>query len=168
MLYTRMTLPPKDYIAARRRELSSQIQQLKDELAALDRMESALTGQQSIFSQPPARPPSPPVNVIVIPEDAQPKRQRFQTSIKEMVLHILGKQFEAIPALMILDEIEEVYKVKVDRTSLSPQLSRLKEGDYVIQSHGGWEITQKGLDELNQMTGLKKAQILNPQTPGKE
>ena len=132
-----MTQPPKDYIASRRMELNKQKQAIDAELAVLDRMESAILG-------------APLVPGIAAPAEGDgPKRRQFEKSIKEMVLTVLERPV-ALLAIDILAFIKEQFGVVIERTSLSPQLSRLKVDGLVTVQDGHWQITQEGLNYLAQ------------------
>ena len=74
--------------------------------------------------------------------------------IKQMVLEILEKNAGGLKALDILSKIETDYDMKIMRTSLSPQLSRLKKsGDIENRGKLWFIITEKppanaeGLDD---------------------
>jgi hypothetical protein len=135
----RMTLPPKDYIAARRQELRKQIQDLEEELRLLDRMESALPGVPVEYRD-------------AVSDSEPPKRRQFAKSIKEMVLGVLQDGTVKL-ALDILRDIKEQFGADLERTSLSPQLSRLKADGFVRREEGYWVITESGLQHLNQLKG---------------
>ena len=128
-----MTLAPKDYIAARRQELRQQIQLLDDELRLLDRMESALPGQPAVYNGPEF-------------DLAPTKRRQFEKSIKEMVLEVLrANDMAPMSALDILDAIKTRFGADIERTSLSPQLSRLKNDGLIAARNNAWAITMLGV-----------------------
>jgi hypothetical protein len=137
-----MTLAPKDYIAARRQELRQHIQSLEEELRVLERMESALPGRPVEYRNE-------------VPEHEPPKRRQFNKSIKEMVLEVLAPGALML-AMDILHDIKAKFGVEVERTSLSPQLSRLKTDGLIDRAESNyWIITQTGQQYLAQLkTGL--------------
>ena len=133
-----MTLPPKDYIAARRAELYQQKQAIEAELDVLARMESALPG-----------PSQPTIYREEVVEN--PRRQKFDKSIKEMVLEVL-KDGAGRHAQDVLHEIKTTFGVVVERTSLSPQLSRLKVDGMIDRADGNyWIITPAGVGYLSEL-----------------
>jgi hypothetical protein len=138
-----MTLAPRDYIAERRREITQGIERLKAELAALDRMESAL-GDGPLLS-PPAQPQTG-FKAIIAANNG--RRQRIEGGIKSLVLAVL--QREPMTANQILAAIKLNFDIALPRTTLSPQLSRLKADDQVSVNDSVWEITEKGRKEAAQ------------------
>jgi len=68
--------------------------------------------------------------------------QSAEPTIKEAVLEALAQRPEGMTALEILDEINKRYfDGKIVRTSLSPQLSRLKNDDKKVTLRGNrWHL----------------------------
>jgi hypothetical protein len=62
-------------------------------------------------------------------------------SIKEAVIEVLRDYPDGLIALDILAKINERFSMKLVRTSLSPQLSRLKQYDHKIEYDAGvWRL----------------------------
>lgn len=137
-----MTLAPKDYITERRREISQRMQSLRDELGLLDKMESALG--DSVLT------PLPAAVQIPRPDGVAPKpRMRFEQGIKGMVLAVLDDAGAVgLSAMQMLIEIKKTFGYELPRTSLSPQLTRLKRSELIGSSNGIWLITSKGREAL--------------------
>lgn len=78
-------------------------------------------------------------------QETGPSRQRIPgVTMKEAALTVLQGAGRAMTALEILAGINEKYAVDFERSSLSPQLSRLKD-DGLIESDGtAWSLTQNG------------------------
>tara|TARA_B100000614_G_scaffold151374_1_gene134212 strand:- start:2710 stop:2970 length:261 start_codon:yes stop_codon:yes gene_type:complete len=74
--------------------------------------------------------------------DEQVKRQ---LTIKEMVLELLAEVFpEGLTALEILERIQARWLPGLERTSLSPQLSRLKNEELIANVEGKWRSLRNG------------------------
>jgi hypothetical protein len=93
------------FIADRRAEINRQIALLRAELLDLDKVEAALSDQ--------------PV--------AQNMANRRPTTFKGMAIHVLKKHSAAgLDANQLRLSMERTFDLKIERSSLSPQLSRLK------------------------------------------
>lgn len=145
-----MTLPPKDYISARKRELLEQIEALKGQVADLEAMESVLKQRHAKgteYRQAPLE--DEPENALGVASAITP-RQRFGKTIKQMVLEVL----DAMPGLLsseVLDAINAKYAIVLERTSLSPQLSRLKAEDQIVAFNNRWRLTEQGQQLLAEL-----------------
>lgn len=64
-------------------------------------------------------------------------------TIKEMVVTILSEAESALEAETILDEINKRWNKGLIRTSLSPQLSRLKQSGMLSYAGKKWMLTEK-------------------------
>ena len=109
----------RDYIAERRTALKAQMQALRAELRELDIAESALAGGAE---QP------------LSGGSAQP-------TIKEMIVAALRKG--PSDAHEIIAEIKKLFGNDVPRSSLSPQLSRLKSERVVDIVDNKWTLVMK-------------------------
>jgi len=83
----------------------------------------------------------------------QPNKSNM--TIKQMVLEILPKHPNGLTALEILDHIERDFGQSIMRTSLSPQLSRLKSGGKIKRDNFTWTIYKpstevEGLKDLGE------------------
>ncbi len=68
-------------------------------------------------------------------------------TIKEMILEILALMPDGAEATELLSFIDERFGKKLERTSLSPQLSRLKKDGLISLSGKVWTINEEGSDE---------------------
>lgn len=103
-----MSTTLRDFIANRKGEIRDQLKALKAELKELQVAEAALDGQEA----PAAAQASGP-------------------TIKDMARAVLADQPEGLTSQEILVEIKARFEREIDRTSLSPQLSRLKDAGEV-------------------------------------
>ena len=71
--------------------------------------------------------------------------QHAGPTIKDMVKEVLTKSPEGLSAQEILTAIDEEFGAKVERTSLSPQLSRLRQDGDVVLDNGRWFPSQSFL-----------------------
>jgi hypothetical protein len=69
--------------------------------------------------------------------------KRLGKTTQEMVIDILSDKPNGLSALDILDEINRRWSLGLVRTSLSPQISRLKQKGKLRYSEGLWILTGK-------------------------
>jgi hypothetical protein len=141
-----MNLPPKEYIAARRSELNLQKQAIDAELRILAQMESAILGQPVEHRNP-------------LPSEGEPDgesassstpRQRYEKTIKQMVLEVL----DAMPGLLspeLLEAVNKRFSIDIERTSFSPQMSRLKADGYIVAYNNRWRLSERGQQLLSSL-----------------
>lgn len=112
----------RDFLTLREAELREQIKLLRAELAELKRAKKAI------------EQPDPPESV----DDEG--RDSGRPTIKEMVRTVFARPEAAkgLAAGEVLEAIEKEFDVKIERTSLSPQLSRLRESGDVVWEDGRW------------------------------
>ena len=107
----------RDFIAQRETEIRDQQKALKAELRELQLAKAALEGQ-------PTTPPSGPSGITA--------------TIKDMAREVLSGQPGGLNSSGILDAIKKRFGRDIERTSLSPQLSRLKDEGELILSGDVW------------------------------
>lgn len=137
----------REFLAAQKKEVLEKIQELKAELADIERAESALGPKapgiiyrgDHLFESADLVENSPKIMA---------RRQRIPGGIKLLVLNTLAANPDGLTALQMLDAWRDQNGATIARTSLSPQLSRLKDAGLVGAEHGVWSITDKGLQEL--------------------
>ena len=118
------------FIAKREKEIREQMRVLRSEIDELKAVRKSLE-PSLIASEKPSSPAGP--------------------TIKEMVKTVLAAAPNGLAAQAILQEVEFQYQAKIERTSLSPQLSRLRqEGDVVLQE-GLWFPSQSFLAGWNEV-----------------
>ncbi len=71
------------------------------------------------------------------------KREIIPNTIKYEVMKILEKNRDGLIALDILAELNKTRSKPLDRTSLSPQLSRLKHAGYIQLIGSLWRLVEK-------------------------
>lgn len=118
----------EEFIVRRRLELDSETARLQEQLRAIDAELQRINKVAVLLSEEPfVPPPVPAFRVIHNPQRTRSAKRVSEATIKEMVLEILiENQGRGMTALDILACINERVDVDYPRTSLSPQLSRLK------------------------------------------
>lgn len=106
----------RDFIAQREVEIKEQQKVLKAELRELQIAKSALEAQLSVQ----AASPNPPA------------------TIKEMTRAVLAAQPKGLNSAGVLDGIRKMFGREIERTSLSPQLSRMKDDGELVLSEDVW------------------------------
>jgi hypothetical protein len=109
----------RDILAERKAEIKTLQAQLKREM-------------QDILAAEAAFPPfsEPQVSVAL-------KRGRgSRTTLKDMIVGVLQEHSNGADSYKILELIKEKYNIDVKRESLSPQLSRLKNDDDLLELRG--------------------------------
>ena len=119
-----------DFLAYIRRRQA----ELKKELAELDTAEAVYrrSGARMVTAQA-ALPITPPPRTEKLP------------AIKEMILAVLAEAgFTGLSAINILDRIRERWHPDMARTTLSPQLSRLKVESQIVNQDRVWKLADFG------------------------
>lgn len=118
--------PLRAFITKREREIREQIRDLRSELHELKTVKQNLPESQSTIADDEARP--------------EPGR-----TIKDMVRSSLTKRPNGLTATALLKAIAEDFDATIERTSLSPQLSRLRRAGDVVLKDGIWFPSQATL-----------------------
>ncbi len=108
----------RDFITAREAEIKSQVKALRAELGDLKKAKSALDPSSG--------------------EIESGEQQSGSVTIKDMVRAILKSDSSGLTATDILTKIKENFARDLGRTSLSPQLSRMKEDGEVVVRENLW------------------------------
>ena len=141
-----MTTTLRDFIARRETEIREQQRALKTELRELQLAKAALEGQAET-----ATLGSPSM------------------TIKEMAREVLSGQPNGLNSAGILDGIRKLFNREIERTSLSPQLSRLKEDGELLLENDVWFTTQhyqaKAQRDLNALLSKYGPQIPEQASP---
>ena len=111
----------RNFIATRKSAIKSEIRDLRKELNDLKLAEAALADQKSGAGQDESSP-SP--------------------TIKDMIRAVLRNANGPLMSTSILQEIQSDFTRVIERTSLSPQLSRMKEEGEVYMTESGWLLTE--------------------------
>lgn len=109
----------RDILSARKAEIKALQAQLKQELQDILAAESAMS---------PIADKEPVIKLR--------KGRGSQFTLKDMVINVLKDHKTGADALKILELIKSKYGIDVKRESLSPQLSRLKNDDKLLELRG--------------------------------
>lgn len=112
--------------------LTNEIESVKLQLRDVDTAIAAIDGNFKSSNVAPARTKN---------ENVERK------TIKDMVLEILAVMPDGAEATELLSFIDERFEVTLPRTSLSPQLSRLKKERLVSLEGKVWKLNEEGSDE---------------------
>jgi predicted nucleic acid-binding Zn-ribbon protein len=131
-----------DFIEKRRKELSESLAPLMEQRAEIDRKISNIHRELNDLNSAgdaigvPKETIELPLNVI--------RREAPQITIKQAVLKILEHYPKGLHALDILDKVNQRFDLGIVRTSLSPQLTRLKRDDEKIVNDGPiWRLAHQ-------------------------
>jgi hypothetical protein len=124
-----------DFIARRRRELDAAEAALNEQLRAIT-VERAKLQQAELAASKPG----------VTGAELEPSWRRRKSGIKpntimDDIIKLLGKHRDGLIALDILRLLNENRDKKIRRTSLSPQLSRLKQSGYIELQGSTWRLS---------------------------
>lgn len=125
-------------LAQQRDKLQGQLHVLRARLDELDRESTELDqAAEAVGVEPDAQPALAPQPAI--------ERHSRPTTIKEAVLHVLADAPGGMTSQALLDELNErFFSGRIERTSFSPELSRLK-GDHKVTRRGEiWTLTATG------------------------
>jgi sugar-specific transcriptional regulator TrmB len=129
----------RQFLSRREGEIVEQLKALERELAEIRAAWAALQSE--------ADAPSP----------------KQSPTIKDMVRQILRGRPDGLRSRELLKEIQERFGVSIERTSLSPQLSRLRESEEITLVNGRWYSLQIPLGELAPPRGERTPEPLESQ-----
>lgn len=118
--------------------LENRITVLEQELNKLKKIKLELEAGRNSYS------PERPKKIISKPPPI------IEGSIKEQVLKILSDEDRPMKALEILSQLKNA-GFEIVRTSLSPQLSRLKQEGRLLYRDKEWSLTTAGIEEVRKM-----------------
>jgi hypothetical protein len=141
----------RDYLRRRRGEIHAESEQLTRQCDKLQRQLHAVLvrldelGRESVDLDQAVKAVGlePDAQAALAP---QPTVGSSRTStIKEAVLHVLAEAPGGMTSQAILDQINtRFFSGRIERTSFSPQLSRLRGEHKVVRRGELWELTAKG------------------------
>jgi hypothetical protein len=70
------------------------------------------------------------------------RERREPGTLKQMAFTVLFEEQKAMTATQILGKIYEKFGERVERTSMSPQLSRLGQQGYLVREENLWKISE--------------------------
>ena len=116
------------YLLNRQKEIEGEISLLQAELKRVK------IAYEAIIRMEPSSQ-----NAVAVSLSKAPYMTHSPNSIKEMILEVLGASPRGMKAIDILESINSVYPgANLARTSLSPQLSRLKNDKKIVKSGLIW------------------------------
>jgi hypothetical protein len=122
----------KEFAELRIKAILTQMTDLRKELAALRALKNSLSGRA-------------PVNTVS--RRASNKGPTFQ----DMIVDVLNDQpSNGAEALKIIELIKAKHGKEIARSSISPQLSRLKQRDVLTLDNNIWSLTEKYKAEKNE------------------
>lgn len=133
----------RDFIVSRKTEIKRQLRALKQEWRELQAAESAISTHESTD-----------------------ENQRKGITIKEMILGVLAEPNTCANAQEIISMIKRKYDVEIQRTSISPQLSRLRqEGRLYMKGNNFWCLAEQSEAQNKEASGadtLDASEEVNP------
>lgn len=115
----------RDYLSARRSEIEAQIKQLKAELLEIKVAENAISGEVHQKFEPAKR------------------AGIREGSIKDWILKVLDGKSEGLETDEIISVVSVVGGPSVTRSSMTPQLSRLKSAGFLTQEDRRWRLADQ-------------------------
>ena len=125
-------------LAQQRDKLQNQLHSVLARLGELDRESTELDqAAEAVGVEPDAQP--------ALALQPAVERQSLPCTIKEAVLHVLADAPGGMTSQAILDQINtRFFSGRIERTSFSPELSRLKSEHKVRRRGELWELAAKG------------------------
>jgi hypothetical protein len=128
----------KEFLIRRRQELMQALAPLVDQRAQIDvqinRLKKELSDIEQAAKSIGLQPPQPELQLVA------EQRKRPAITIKKAVLDVLRDQPKGLIALDILARVNHRFDLGIVRTSLSPQLSRLKQEGKVTNLGEIWRL----------------------------
>lgn len=131
----------RDFIDSRETAIKEQIKALRAELAEIKLARQALNGGA---------------------QDLQTSPNNSSPTIKEMVRTILDAAPSGLTAHQILEKINSDYGKDIERTSLSPQLSRLKSDNEVFLDGDMWMLGKHWLEKFHKHDNSEDEVVQEP------
>ena len=144
----------RDFLAQREEEIKGQLKKLREELVEIKKAKSALSAGPSIGG-----------------ESGSDSESTRKTTIKDMIREVMAAPDAAqgVAAGSILDKIEAYFNTSIERTSLSPQLSRLRDQGELVLIDGKWFPSEPRLGEGGAIGTIFENQcVSNGIAPGRQ
>ncbi|MFT9448718.1 hypothetical protein [Gluconobacter japonicus] len=122
----------RSFLAQRESEIKEQLKKLRLELKDIQRAHEAL---------------NPCIDAAQ--EDSQNNARGKKVTIKEMILSVLTDFSDGLNAIVIGEQIHKKFNKEFERSSISPQLSRLKKEGLVSLSGDIWVLIRNNACEAN-------------------
>lgn len=134
-----------DFIARRRRELDEAEAKLIEELRVIAQERATLKQAEIAASKP--KDVETEFQQLLSKKNSKRKRNIKQNTIMDSVIKILEKHMDGLIALDILRELNKVREFPLLRTSLSPQLSRLRQAGYIELDGSSWRLLKTSVGQ---------------------
>lgn len=121
-----MTITLRDFIASRETAIKEQIKALRLELTELKAAKNAMDSATSAIDSP--------------------STQTGAKTIKDMIREIMKSSETGLTSTEILAKIGSSFNRQLERTSLSPQLSRMKDDGEVLLVDNSWVLAGREND----------------------
>lgn len=130
----------REFIATRRSEIKDQMASLRAELRQLDAADRAAAETETGSNAAPSR---------------QSVVRAARPTIMDMILDVLKGQPDGAKSDEIIEAVKTKFNVEVPRSSMSPQLSRLKaRGNLVMTNNNVWRLTEYETPSEDQSEGV--------------
>lgn len=133
----------QDFISARARQIEEALGPLLEQQAEIERKVRAYESELGELRKA--------AKAIGLENDeetpSRARRPQPPVTIKQAVLAVLAGQADGLPAADILDKINARFSLDLVRTSLSPQLSRLKRDGRVFNQGNAWLLAEMAAAE---------------------
>ncbi|ABA03416.1 hypothetical protein Nwi_0148 [Nitrobacter winogradskyi Nb-255] len=138
----------REFITRRHKELDELEAPLRQQLAAIADEREELRRAALAAGPPPMRP----ANTVTQQADEGRRSRRTipEKTIKDAVVEVLRAKGSGMTALEILAAINLKFGTEYPRTSLSPQLSRLKADGKINRDGIVWTLEKKLIDYVDQ------------------
>ena len=133
-----------DYLAARRAEIETQIKALRAELSEIKIAEAALGGA--------------PMSKTVVSTPSGPNVVR-QGSIKDWILKALALDHEGLETDDVIRAVLLMGGRDVPRSSMTPQLSRLKSAGLLNYTNGKWALSSRAPAQNDETPGVQPPDV---------
>lgn len=130
-----------DFIARRRRELDEAEAKLIEELRVISQERASLRQAEIAASRPKE------VEIEFQQSLRKRKSNIKPNTIMDSVINVLEKHRDGLIALDILRALNEIRESPLLRTSLSPQLSRLKQAGYIELDGSTWRLVKTSVGQ---------------------
>lgn len=120
----------RDFVNKRKKEILFQLKELRSELRDLKAVETTLN----------------PASALGESSKTNARGARSGPTLQDMILEVLKREKSGLTAIQILEKIEEKFEKQVPRSSLSPQLSRLRAKEVIALNAGLWEVIHRELE----------------------
>lgn len=127
-------------LKVREARILNQLEKLKSELDVLHKYMALLEKGESIKNEAPPHFEIPTFSQKLSLGTEVEVLENNKLTIKDMTKKVLASRTGGMTATQIIEQIKAEYGVDLPRTSLSPQLSRLKQEGVLVDHAGIWSL----------------------------